>query len=67
MVPGRELQPHHPKSGGADRFRWEEAVDLLVPFLTTHVRTTDSYSQSRFLKMTYRLVQTTAISRMAKG
>lgn len=25
------------------------------------------YSQSRFLKMTYRLVQTTAISRIAKG
>ncbi|MDH6541082.1 hypothetical protein M2167_003620 [Streptomyces sp. SPB4] len=26
-----------------------------------------AYSQSRFLKMTYRLVQTTAISRIAKG
>ncbi|MFG2410173.1 flavoprotein [Streptomyces goshikiensis] len=27
-------QPHRPKSGGgADRFRWEEAVDLLAPCL----------------------------------
>ncbi|MFJ3839806.1 flavoprotein [Streptomyces sp. NPDC090054] len=27
-------EPHRPKSGGgADRFRWKEAVDLLAPFL----------------------------------
>ncbi|MCM1967985.1 flavoprotein [Streptomyces sp. G1] len=27
-------EPHRPKSGGgADRFRWEEAVDLLAPLL----------------------------------
>jgi hypothetical protein len=33
-----EYEPHPPKSGGgADRFRWEEALELLVPNMAVGV------------------------------